>query len=97
MNFLIAVVENHFARIYIVERKFTRPVNAAAHVVVKETVENIVVVENQLHRTEIILCIYCHSRSVYIAKLAINQLPVITQRLGFCYPKAQNVINCHST
>ena len=65
MEFLGAVVENHLAGMYIVEGELARPVYTAAEIIIEEAVENIVVVENQLHGAGIaaqfvIFLLCCH-------------------------------------
>ena len=55
-----AVVENHLARIDIIERKLPWTVNASAQIIIKEAVKNIIVVEYQLHRAMILFLVYCH-------------------------------------
>ncbi len=47
---LASVVENHFARIHVIEGIFARAMRARLRIVVKETEKHIVVVEYQLHR-----------------------------------------------
>lgn len=62
MDFLRTVVKDHLSGIHIIERILTRAVDATAYVIIEEAVEHVVVVEYQLHRAEILISIYCHSR-----------------------------------
>ena len=54
VDLLLAVVQHHLARIDIIDGIFARTVDTSTHIVVEEAVEYVLVIEDELHRTEVL-------------------------------------------
>lgn len=67
MDLFLTIVQYHFARIHVIHRILPRAMDATAGVIVKETVEHILIIEYEFHRTDIFFYLFLfHIRTFFL-------------------------------